>query len=187
MAGMLQRHITHKVKDTMIPLFKALVRPVLEYAVSVWCPYMKKDITKIEKVQRQFTKRVKGMRDLSYPGRLAKLKLPSLIFRRIRGEMIEVYKTLNNYYDPVTTKSLLTLSNNSHHTRTNNMKLNKPGVDTKKYQMFFTNRVINSWNRLPSETVKSKHLNAFKNNIDANLKDYMYECDIDITKMRPKF
>ena len=187
MAGMLQRHITYKVKGTMIPLFKALVRPVLEYAVSVWCPYMKKDIEKMEKVQQQFTKRVKGMSDLSYTGRLAKLKLPSLIYRRIRGDMIEVYKILNNYYDPVTTKSLLTLNNNSHSTRTNSMKLEKPSFNKQKYQMFFTNRVINLWNRLPQETVKSKTLNAFKNNIDANLKHYWYKCDIDITKMRPNF
>ena len=40
--------------------------------------------------QQKFTKRVKGMRDLSYTGILAKLKLPSLKFRRIRGDMIVV-------------------------------------------------------------------------------------------------
>ena len=120
-------------------------------------------------------------------GRLAKIKLPSLIYRRIRGDMIEVYKIINNYYDPVTTKSLLTLSNNSHNTRTNSKKLKKTSFDKQKYQMFFTNRVINLWNRLPSATVNSKSLNTFKNNVDANLKDYKYVCDIDITKMRPKF
>ena len=99
--------------------------------------------------------------------------------------MIEVYKILNNYYDPITTKSLLTLSNNPYHTRTNSMKLGKPGFDTKKFQFFFTNRIINLWNKLPSNTVTSESLNTFKNNIDKNLKRYWYECDIDITKMSP--
>ena len=67
------------------------------------------------------------------------------------------------------------------------MKLQKPSFDKQKYQMFFTNQVINLWNRLPQETIKLKTLNAFKTNSDANLKHYWYECDIDITKMRPKF
>ena len=166
MAGMLQRHITYKTKDIMVPLFKALVRPVLEYAVSAWCPYMKKDIKRIENVQQQFTKRIKGLRELTYTERMKKLKLPSLLYRRIRGDMIEVYKILNNYYDPLTTKKLLTFNNNGHFTRTNNMKLEKPSFNTKKFHMFFRNRVINLWNRLPSDTVSSKSLNTFKNNMD---------------------
>ena len=123
MAGILQRNISHKTKDIMIPLYKALVRPLLEYAVSVWCPYKKKDIKKLEDVQRHFTKRIKGMKDLDYQERLQKLKLPSLMYRRIRGDMIEVFKILNNYYDPITTSSLLTLHKTKHNTRTNNNKL----------------------------------------------------------------
>ena len=184
MTGIIMRHITHKTKDILIPLFKGLVRPILEYAVAVWCPYWKKDIDKLEKVQRQFTKRIKGMKDLTYSGRLSKRKLPSLLYSRIKGDIIEVNKILN-YYDPITTKSLLTLSNNPYHTRTNSMKLGKPGFDTKKFQFFFTNRIINLWNKLPSNTVTSESLNTFKNNIDKNLKRYWYECDIDITKMSP--
>jgi len=37
-------------------LYKSMVRPHLEYANSVWCPYQKKDITEIEKVQKRATK-----------------------------------------------------------------------------------------------------------------------------------
>ena len=126
------------------------------------------------------------MKDLDYQERLQKLKLPSLMYRRIRGDMIEVFKILNNYYDPITTSSLLTLHKTKHNTRTNNNKLVKKSVDTKKFQMFFTNRIINLWNSLPSFTVNSKSMNAFKNNIDKNLKQYMYENYIDIIKMKVK-
>ena len=77
------------------------------------------------------------MKDLDYQERLQKLKLPSLMYRRIRGDMIEVFKILNNYYDPITTSSLLTLHKTKHNTRTNNNKLVKKSFDTKKFRMFF--------------------------------------------------
>ena len=32
-------------------LYKSLVRPILEYAVPVWCPYRAKDIHALENVQ----------------------------------------------------------------------------------------------------------------------------------------
>ena len=39
------------------------------------------------------------MRDMSYPDRLSKLKLPTLAYRRIRGDMIELYKLIHGNYD----------------------------------------------------------------------------------------
>ena len=41
LCGLIMGTITYKTKEIMIPLFKALVRPILEYANSVWCPYKK--------------------------------------------------------------------------------------------------------------------------------------------------
>ena len=79
----------------MVPLFKSLVRPILEYGNAVWAPYKVKDKNLVESVQRHFTKVIIGMKDLDYPQRLEKLNLPSLEFRRLRGDMIEVYKILH--------------------------------------------------------------------------------------------
>ena len=62
----------------MIPLYKALVRPIIEYANPVWSPYSREYIDLIEKVQHYFTKRIIGMMDLDYESRLKSLKLPSL-------------------------------------------------------------------------------------------------------------
>ena len=39
------------------------------------------------------------MKNLSYPERLKKLGLPTLAYRRIRGDMIEVYKMIKGCYD----------------------------------------------------------------------------------------
>ena len=51
---------------------------------------------KIEKVQKQFTKKIVGLEGLNYPQRLAKLNIPSLEFRQIRGDLIEVFKVTHN-------------------------------------------------------------------------------------------
>ena len=62
----------------------------------------------LENIQRRATKELPGMRDLSYTERLKLLKLlPTLAYRRLRGDMIEVYKILQNIYDHESIPNLL--------------------------------------------------------------------------------
>ena len=83
-----------------IPLYKALVRSHLDYANSVWFPYKKSQIMAVENVQRRATKQLPGLKHLAYKIRLKTLNLPTLAYRRLRGDMIEVYKILHTiYYD----------------------------------------------------------------------------------------
>ena len=70
----------------------------MEYAHAVWSPHKKKDMEAIENVQRRATKMVPGLNDKSYEDRLKELKLPSLSYRRLRGDMIEVFKLVNDVY-----------------------------------------------------------------------------------------
>ncbi|MCP3853075.1 MAG: hypothetical protein GY694_23025, partial [Gammaproteobacteria bacterium] len=131
LAGMILRNISSRTSNILVPLFVALVRPNLEYANPVWCPFKRKYIDHIEKVQRQFTKRISGLNKLSYNQRLKELNLPSLEFRRLRGDMIETYKILTNTYDPITTKTLMHVVTNTK-TRTHTFKLQKDRFKTNK-------------------------------------------------------
>ena len=69
MCYLIMRVINFKCVDIMLPLYKALIRPILEYGNVVWCPYKMKDIDDIEDIQRYFTKRIIGLSDLSYKDR----------------------------------------------------------------------------------------------------------------------
>ena len=82
-------------KFTFKILYTAYVRPHLEYATSAWCPYRKKDIKTLEKVQRRATKLVPAVRHLKYPERLRLLDITTLADRRIRGDAIQYFKIKN--------------------------------------------------------------------------------------------
>ena len=182
LSGMIMRTFVNKSPDVFIPLFKALIRPVVEYGNPVWCPYLRKNIDEIEKIQRNYTRNIIGMKKLDYGERLKTLKLPSLEYRRVRGDMIEVYKILTNHYDPLTTHTLLTLDNSSN-TRGHAFKLKKSSFNSTKFKYFFTNRVVNLWNKLPEQIVHAPSLNVFKNKFDSFMKDYIYSTNLDMYEL----
>ena len=95
--GMIHRNITYKDKSLIVPLYKAIVRPHLEYCIQVWSPYLRKDIDMLEKIQRRATKLIPGLIDLRYEERLKECGLTTLETRRLRGDQIEVFKILNGY------------------------------------------------------------------------------------------
>jgi len=69
-----------------------MVRPHLEHANSVWCPYKQGDIEIIEKVQKRATKRIISLKKLSYIERVKQLQLLMSKYRCLCGDMIEVLK-----------------------------------------------------------------------------------------------
>ena len=78
--GMIRRNITYKEKSSIVglPLYKAIVRPHLEYCIQTWNPYLRKDIDMLEKMQRRPTKLITGLRDLRYEERLKECGLTRL-------------------------------------------------------------------------------------------------------------
>ena len=83
--GMIRRNITYKEKRLIIPLYKAIVSPHLEYCIHAWSPYLRKDIDMFDKIQRRATKLIPGLRDLTYEERLKECGQTTLDTRRLRG------------------------------------------------------------------------------------------------------
>merc|ERR1712035_293286 len=75
-------------------IITTMMRPKLENAAVVWSPHEKKDITKLERIQRAATKMVPELKDLTYEGRLKVMELPTLQVRRER-DLITTYKIVN--------------------------------------------------------------------------------------------
>ena len=83
--GMIRRNITYTFKkNVIVPLYKAIVRPHLEYCIYAWSPYLRKDIDMLEKIQRRATKLIPGLRYLRYEERLEECGLTTLETRRLR-------------------------------------------------------------------------------------------------------
>ena len=145
-------------------LFTTYVRPHFEYCVQAVGPYMAQDIRALEQVQRWATKLVKKIRHLPYPERLRRLRLPSIEDRLCRGDLIETYKLLTGKVK-VDYEQFFELEHQDR-TRGHCLKLKKRRSKHLYRLKFFSNRVVNQWNSLPSEVVEASTVNMFKNKLD---------------------
>ena len=165
--GRINRSFSCYTKDIMLQIYKVFVRPHLEYAVSAWSPWLRKDIHTLETIQHRATRRMSDVRG-SYPERLEQLNLTTLEDRRIRGDAIEVYKYLNCHWN-IDTSTLFTLNyRNRSMTRHQQMflPLTVPRARLDLRKNFFTVRGAKLWNNLPSEIREANSLNVFKNIYD---------------------
>ena len=170
------KNFSFRDADILVPLFKSLVRPILEYGNSVWSVGIKKYMSKIENVQRKFTKYIRNLHNLTYEERLKKINLPSIEYRQFRGDQIQVFKIARGFYDTASTETIFEFKKDTR-LRGHMYKINKRHVNKSKYKHFFSNRVINKWNSLPQDIVTSKTINEFKNKFDYYYKDKQFSID----------
>ena len=164
--GLIRRSFTYLDKHLFKKLFTTFVRPHLEYAQSVWSPHLVKHIKTIENVQKRATKLVDGLQQMSYSQRLEILDLPTLVYRRRRGDMIEMFKHFKAY----DTSSLCTaFQPRSRPSRKHGYQLHllvpKDGSRGPQSNSFYY-RVPKFWNDLPSHVVESKSIDEFKSHLD---------------------
>ena len=182
MTGIIRRTFHYLDKDMFLNLYKALVRPHIEYANQVWSPRLKKHRESIENVQRRATKMIPGMKELSYIERLKKLELPTLAYRRLRGDLIEIFKIMTGKYDEVVSKDLLEVAKIGN-TRGHKFKLFTPHCNTNVRKLSFPYRCIGNWNTLPPYVINATTLPSFERRLDRFLKHkqvyYDFEADIN--------
>ncbi len=73
-------------------LYPTFIRPHLEFASSVWNTLSKKEINKIEGVQKKATGMIQELKGMEYGERLKKLGYTNLEMRRKRGTLYNYIK-----------------------------------------------------------------------------------------------
>jgi hypothetical protein len=131
---------------SFVNLYISLIRPHLEFCSPVWNRTNRSFIVKIEKIQRKATKIPRGLSKLSYEDRLKKLNLPTLEFRRLREDIITIFKICKL---PFLSDQILTFKKSS--TRGHNLSLFKQRYTTKISRGSISNRVFEIWNKLPNQ------------------------------------
>ena len=153
----------------MITLFKSLIRAKLEYCCEVWNPHLLKDIRRIEQVQRSFTVKIKGLKELDYWERLDKLKIRSLQRRREKQIILHVWKILNGVF-PNSINLEFKETQRPKAIRAISKPL--PKVKGRILTLYENSFIINSvklWRILPPKLTYVDDLNKFKLELDSFL------------------
>ena len=90
---------TSRKQITQITLLAATVKNEAAIGTAVSSPYKKKYMDSLEKVQRRATRMLPGMAYKGYEERLRMLGIPSLTYRRLRGDVLEMFKMTSCGYD----------------------------------------------------------------------------------------
>ena len=162
----ISRNLISRERFLMLRVYKALIRPHLEYCVQLWNPAAEHGnwslILRIESVQRRFTRMIEEVGLLPYSERLRILQLTTLAERRSRGDLIEVYKA---------SQGLSQLTGVFNFSRSGLNLICKPGKSksakiNRIRRNFINERVMLSWNKLPSDVKNSQSLDIFKSNLE---------------------
>ena len=159
--GLLFKDFASRDAQILKQAYITYIRPVLEYASSVWSPYLLKHINAIERVQKQFTRRIPSLSALSYPERLAAMDLEPLELRRLKTDLILYYKCINNLV-ALPSDDYFCLSQRISQTRSGGNRIIRTSCNTNHFQNDFFNRCLSCWNYLPNEVVNASSLPCFK-------------------------
>jgi hypothetical protein len=165
----LHRCFKNKSIDIIKKLYTSLIRPKLEYANVIWYPQTIKHSKMLENIQKRWT-RIGDLSHLKYSDRLKQLGLTTLAVRRIRGDLIQIFKYFKGIDQFILLKSPV-----SHNIRTRGhcYKLAFEHCNHSSRSNFLFNRVNQIWNSLPPALLLACSVNEFKNRLDEiNLDHY---------------
>ena len=168
MVGLIKRTFLFLNKEIFLKLYKAMVRPHLEYGNIIWYPHFKRQSVSIERVQRRATKLLQECYNMSYEDRLGYLNLHSLKGRRTRGDLIEAFKIFHQLTD--LQWDYFFEDAKSDKTRNPEGKVFINQFHTNMGKSMFSNRVATNWNNLSYALKFANSTNAFKNLLDQDPK-----------------
>ena len=140
-----------------------MIRPIIEYAPTVWAPYLQKDIVKLESVQRRSARFVLNdyARLSSVTNMLQRLGWSTLEQRRNSLKIFMLYKIIHGIvhidYDEVLTR-------NENPTRGHSQRYCIPPTRINAYHHSFFPSTIRKWNTLPDCIITSRNIELFISN-----------------------
>ena len=96
MLDIINSRVPYKFAKVISKIYKSYVKPHLKYCIQFWSPINVKDADMLEGVQKRTTKMIPSLKNLSYEEGLKRLDMFSLRHRRLRGDMIEVFKMIRD-------------------------------------------------------------------------------------------
>ena len=177
MVGLIKRTSTSVNTNVFTALYNTMIPPTMGYANCIWSPYLIKDINLLENVQKQATRMCHELRNMTYPERLRALGLPTLQYRRLRHDMIQVFKLLHGFDHVDEVRNMLKPATTDR-TRGHSFKLKKIHSRSKQHSESFSNRIIDNWNSLPEAVVTAKTVNEFKSKLNDTWKYHPLKFDV---------
>lgn len=168
--GWLVRILCTKNPQVKIRLYKAIIRPVLEYGSTVWSPCRLQQIDYLEKVQRKYTKFALNWSTYTYQERLKLLELPTLKWRRMYLDLLMAHRiqhgneNIRNKLFKLTAQVGPNLNLRRHH-----LTIYKSLFSTDIYKFHFVNRVVDHWNSLPCYLLDIVNFKSFKKSLKIHL------------------
>jgi hypothetical protein len=171
--GQLTRAFHFRDRHIFLRLYMQNVRPHLEFSSPAWSPWLEADKACLEKVQMRAVNMISGLKGKNYEEKLKELGITTLEERRHQIDMIQTYKILKGVSKVNSDIWFEKAAEGGRATRLTADPLNigqkAARLDIRKH--FFTHRVVEAWNKIPSSLKDSKTLNGFKNGYRAHRSD----------------
>lgn len=159
--GFLRRNIPTKNQQLRSAAYKAVVRPQLEYAASVWDPHLATHTNQIEAVQRRAARWVMSdySRTSSVTSMLHTLGWRSLQLRRADARLVLMYKIIHGL---VAIPSVQLVPPGKITRSTHSFTFRQIQTTKNVYKYSFFPLTIVQWNRLPDSVVALPDVDHFK-------------------------
>ena len=165
--GFLRRNLRVSNEETKSAAYFSMVRPILEYSSTIWSPYTKDYIHKIEMVQRRAARYVTNRyrNTSSVTSMIEHLEWESLEARRAKHQLTMLFKIIHDLVDIPANEYLTPASNRTR--SQHSLKFRQISTSSDYYKFSFFPRSVCHWNSLPANVAEAPSLVSFKRELSS--------------------